>query len=135
MYRNPCPCAVGVEDTVRTHGLFEGIVAENFDELYGRTLHNNAARSKKCSEHFHSIARSVDKRKLLRSNEQGIVRTSSSGLYTGILESTPKICKFCDEDVKGRGVITRIRPGQLANFFPRLAGYENPVKSRKSDQA
>ena len=119
--------SVGVEDTVRTHGLFEGIVAENFDELYGRTLHNNAARSKKCSEYFHFIARSVDKRKLLRSNEQGIVRTNSSGLCTGILESAPKICKFCDEDVKGRGVITGIRPGKLAKIFPSLARYKNPI--------
>ena len=126
VYRNPCPCAVSLEETIPPQNLFEGTVAENFDELHGRTLHNNGARSKKCSEHFQYLASSVDERKLLRGNEQDTVGTNSSGLYLGILESSPQICKFCIEDVKGRGAIQGIRPGQLAQFFPRLARFKNP---------
>jgi len=127
VYRNPCPCAVSLEETISPQDLFEGTVAENFDELHGRTLHNNGARSKKCSEHFQYIASSVDERKLLRGSEQGTVGTNSSGLYSGILESSLQICKSCVEDVKGRGAITGIRPGELAHFFPRLARFKNPT--------
>ena len=125
VYRNPCPCAVSLED-IPPQVISEGTVAENFDELHGRTLHNNGARSKKCSEHFQYLASSVDERKLMRGSEQGAVGTNSSGLYSGILESSPQICKFCSEDVKGRGAIQGIRPGQLAQFFPRLARFKNP---------
>ena len=51
VYRNPCPCAVSLED-IPPQGISEGTVAENFDELHGRTLHNNGERSKNVPNTF-----------------------------------------------------------------------------------